>query len=260
MIRREESGSTWVIHQAAHAYTAGQIAEHWIGDGTLHYQPRAEVIIAAYAHDAGWAANEQQPRINAYGKPRTFTEMDLDEHFTIWTDSIHAVFVQNRYAGLLTSLHCSTLYEQRLHYLADPPAVQAKVRAFLAARREWEGALQATLNDHPLYALAMQPDPLAANLRLLQVWDYLSLLICMSPVHEQTLEDVPFTSGQHGTLYVSSGGARGMLLDPFPLDEPLTLWVDARQVLGGPFESDAALQDALDGVPYKPLVFEIAPL
>jgi hypothetical protein len=47
------------------------------------------------------------------------------------------------------------------------------------------------------------------------------------------------------------------VIDPFPLDGPLTLWIDARQVIGGPFADDAGLRRALDDVPYRPLVFEV---
>ena len=260
MIRREESDSIWVIHQATHAYVAGQIAEHWVGDGNMLVQPRDELIVAAYYHDTGWAATERQPRVNAQGKPRTFTEMDLEEHFTIWQDSIYGVFAQNRYAGLLVSMHCSALYDQRLRYIDDPPDDKARVKAFLGARREWERALIATLTDHPRYGLAVQSATLAHNLRLLQVWDYLSLLLCMGPVYEQVLEDVPFNEGQRDVLYVAAKGTRGLLLEPYPLDQSLTLWMDARQVMGGPFESDDALQRALCDVPYKPLVFEVAPI
>jgi hypothetical protein len=257
MIRREESDSTWFIHQAAHAYISGQIAQHWVGDGSLTLRPREELLLAATYHDAGWVSAEQQPRINHRGQPRTFTEMDLDEHFVIWRGSIEAVFTLNRYSGLLTSLHCAALYEQRLQHLDDPPGDRARIRAFLDERHTWQDDLIAALRDHPRYGLAVQPDRLADNLRLLQVWDYLSLILCMTPVHEQTLDDVPLGNSQRSRLGIAASGMRGMVLDPFPLDGPLTLWIDARPVLGGPFEDNAALQRALDGVSYQPLVFEV---
>jgi hypothetical protein len=257
MIRREESDSTWCIHQAAHAYIAGQLAEHWVGDGRLALHPRAELLLAATYHDAGWASAERKLRINAQGQPRTFMEMQLDEHFTIWRDGIESVFNLNRYAGLLTSLHCAALYEYRLRALDDPPADRTRIRAFLDGRSAWQDNLIADLKDHPRYGRAVEPERLADNLRLLQVWDYLSLMLCMSPVHEQILDDVPFGGGQRVTLRMAANGSRGMVLDPFPLDAALTLWIDARQVIGGPFEDDAALQHALDDVPYRPLVFEV---
>ena len=111
MIRREEADSTWVIHQAAHAYLAGQLAEHWVGDGSAAFQPREELLLAATYHDAGWVHAERMPRINPQGQPRTFTEMQLDEHFSIWQSSIEATFNLNRYVGLLTSLHCAALFQ-----------------------------------------------------------------------------------------------------------------------------------------------------
>jgi hypothetical protein len=257
MIRREESDSTWFIHQAAHTYISGQIAEHWVGDGSLTFNPREELLLAATYHDAGWVSAERQPCINRQGKLRTFTEMDLDEHFMIWRGSIEAMFSLNRYTGLLTSLHCAALYEQRLRHLDDPPGDRARIQAFLDERHTWQDNLIAALKDHPRYGLAVEPERLAHNLRLLQVWDYLSLLLCMTPVHEQTIDDVPLCDGQRSRLRIAASGTRGMVIDPFPLDAPLTLWIDARQVVGGPFENNAALQRALDDAPYKPLVFEV---
>lgn len=257
MIRRVESDTVWVISQTAHAYIAGQIAGHWIGSGKMAPTPREELLIAAYNHDAGWTVPDQQPRINAEGQPRTFTEMDMDEHFDIWRRSIEAVFVQNRYAGLLTSRHCTALYEMRLANFPDPPATRARIKAFLETQHAWEDKLIATMHDHPRYALAVEPDCLAENLRLLQVWDYLSLLVCMSTVREQMLEDVPLDDGKRGVLRLASDAPRSMLIDPFPLDQPLTLWIDARQVNGGPFADDTALRHTLAGTSYRPLVFEI---
>lgn len=257
MIRREEADSTWVIHQAAHTYIAGQLAAHWVGDGSVALHPREELLLTAAYHDAGWAHAERQPRINAQGQPLTFTEMELDEHFSIWQGSIEAMFNLNRYGGLLTSLHCTALYERRLRYLDDPPADRARIEAFLDRRYQWQDELIAALKDHPRYALAVEAGLLAENLRLLQVWDYLSLMLCMTAVHEQTIEDVPLGSGQRASLRIAANGTRGMVIDPCPLDGPVTLWIDARQVIGGPFADDAALQRALDDVPYRPLVFEV---
>lgn len=260
MIRREEGEMTWVIHQAAHAFIAGQIAQHWTGTDGMTISPREALEIAAFNHDAGWIAAEQHPHINADGQPSTFTEMPLGEHFSIWESSIESNFAQHRYAGLLTSLHCTALYEQRLRFVADPPDDRARIEAFMIKRRVWQDALIASLKSHPVYAVAVEPQALADNLRLLQVWDYLSLLLCMSPVHEQSLDDVPLANATRGDLDIAASGQRGMTLDPFPLDEPLTLWIDARQVIGGPFADEAQLGAALADVPYKPLAFEINPL
>lgn len=260
MIRREEADATWLIHQAAHAYIAGQIAEHWVGNGSMQLSPREELVLAAYTHDSGWIRAEQRPVLNRYGQPATFTEMRLDDHFDIWRDSIQIVFGQNRYAGLLTSLHCSALYEQRLRYVDDPPSAKARIRHFLEERHAWENRLIEALSAHPRYGLAVVPEALALNLRLLQVWDYLSLLMCMGPVFEQTLDDVPLHGQERVVMRVAANGPRGIAIDPYPLRQPLTLWIDARPVIGGPFASDEDFQSRLAETGYKPLVFEIGPL
>lgn len=260
MIRREEAESMWLIHQAAHAYIAGQIAEHWVGDGSMRLNPREELVLAAYAHDSGWAAAEQCPSINRYGQPSTFTEMELEEHLTIWRGSVDTVFAQNRYAALLVSLHCTALYEQRLRYVDDPPAQKARIREFVGERHAWEQRLIAALEPHPRYGLAVQPAHLERNLRLLQVWDYLSLLVCMGPVYEQTLEDVPLSDDGRAILRLAANGSRGLGLDPYPLDQPLSVWIDARPIVEGPFDSDEAFRARLAETTYKPLMFEFEPL
>ncbi|MBN1564227.1 MAG: DUF3891 family protein [Anaerolineae bacterium] len=260
MIRREEPDAIWLIQQMAHAYISGAIAAHWIGNGTMSLAPRDDLVLAATNHDAGWLDADRQPGLNDQGMPRTFTEMPLDQHFTIWRDSIEAVFFQSRYAGLLTSRHCTALYEQRLRFVADTPDDKARIEDFLAYWHGWQDDQIAAMADHPVYAPFVAPDRLAENVRLLQVWDYLSLLLGMSAVHEQTLDDIPFNSGVRGTLHIASQGLRGMTLDPYPLDAPLTLWIDAREVIGGPFDSASEFQTLLADVPYQPLHFAISPL
>ncbi len=256
MIRREEADAVWVIHQTAHARLAGELAEHWRAD----FAPREALVLAALNHDAGWPDFERQPRINARGWPRSFLEMDADVHFTIWERSIWAMFAQDRYAGLLTSLHCTALYERRLRMSPAVTALrQAEIKAFLAKWRAWQEAQIATLREHPQYGDAVQPQNLARNLRLLQVWDYLSLVLCRGAVREDTLAEVPLDRGAV-TLRLVGEGQRALLLDPFPLDAPLALWIDARQVVGGPFPDDAALQHALADMPYQPLMLEVKPL
>lgn len=260
MIRREESGGMWVIRQAAHAFVAGQIAAHWRpSPETTDLSLQEELRVAAQWHDDGWLASDQRPRINPNGLPRSFMEMDTDEHFKIWSGSIAGVFAQNRYAGLLTSLHCTALYELRLENFGDPPDVQAQIRSFLGRQHGWEEALITDLEAHPRYGAHVTPDALARNLRRLQVWDYLSLLLCMGPVPEMDIPDVPWGDDQRVTLHVRAGDNRSLLIDPYPLDGPLQMWIDAQPVDGAPFASSEALRAALERAAYLPLVLNVCP-
>ena len=254
MIRREESESMWLIHQAAHAYVAGQIAEHWVGNGTLRLEPREELVLAAYAHDTGWAEAERCPALNRYGQPATFTEMELEEHLAIWQRSIDCVFAQNRYAALLVSLHCTALYEQRLRYVDDPPAQKTRIREFVGERHRWEDSLIAALETHPRYGLAVQPDHLALNRRLLQVWDYLSLLVCMGPVFEQTLEDVPVGEHERAILVVANGPR-----DCANRIRRSAAVIDARQRAKGRSSRSMPFGTSWR-TSYRPIMFEFAPL
>ncbi|HML23834.1 MAG TPA: DUF3891 family protein [Aggregatilinea sp.] len=252
MIRRHEPDAIWLIHQGTHAHLAGQIAARWAENGSP-ITPREELILAAIVHDTGWNAADQAPRLNDKGLPRSFMEMDLQEHMQIWQRSIWGAFAQNRYAGLLTSLHCSALYDMRLNEWNDSPEDREMIAAFLEAQRQWEHGVIADLRDHPRYGDAVAEERLAENLRLLQVWDYLSLLVCMGPDHEETIPNVPVEGGQRTTLRVKPAGTHTIRVEPFPLDTSLMVWIDARRLHGAPFDSDEALRRALDDAAYEPL-------
>lgn len=251
MIRRHEPGAIWLIHQGAHAFLAAQIAAHWTGLGADAL--REELILTAAVHDAGWTSAEQPPTLNPDGLPRSFMEMPMRQHMQIWRSSIESAFAQNPYAGLLTSLHCTALYAARQANETDAPEDAAAIAEFVAERRGWEEALAIDLRDHPRYSAGAAEGMLAESLRRLQVWDYLSLLACLGPEQDTHLDDVPLADGCRRPLHVTPGEGRQVVVDPFPLDMPLEVWIAARRLPDATFAADDALAEALVEVPYEAL-------
>ena len=97
-----------VIGQPSHAWLSGQLARAWSPT------PREEVCLAAEQHDIGMAAWDAEPKLNPEtGLPRSFMQLELDDHLECWSRAARLVLPQSRYAALLVSLHGTALYERR---------------------------------------------------------------------------------------------------------------------------------------------------
>lgn len=228
MLLREDGDAIVCIGQPAHAWLAGQIARAWSDP----VEPRDEVCLAADQHDQGMAGWDAAPELNREtGLPYSFLEMPLGTHLSLWSAAPLMVLTQSRYAALLTSMHGTALYEMRdlgkmsLHD-AD------RVRAYIAAQR----ALQERLAE------GLDRDEVRRNQRLIWVWDFLSLALCLRwdgrSVDGITVDD--------GTI------------EPWPFrDGAVTLRTEGRR-LEGRFSDEGAMRTALAEAPFVELRFELA--
>ena len=187
ILRGEPNGSTILIGQPAHAFLSGQLARNW----HPRPEPFEEVVLAATQHDAGMADWDADPDLNPdTGLPLSFMQMPLATHLRLWTHAPHRVLTQSRYAAILVSMHGTALYEMRDLSRMQPEDAEA-VRRYLNDQR----ALQ-----HEL-AAGLDRDQLDSNQRLLWIWDFLSLGLCLRwwgktvngfTLHEHTVEPWPF--------------------------------------------------------------------
>src|SRR3954471_23069342 len=114
VLLRRDGDDVIAIGQPAHAWVSGQLARAWGNARFGAVEPWEEVCLAAEQHDVGMAAWEQRPTLNLQtGLPRSFMELELDEHLRIWWSAAPIVAQQSRYAALLVSMHGSSLYERR---------------------------------------------------------------------------------------------------------------------------------------------------
>lgn len=224
MLLRRDADDVIAIGQPAHAWLSGQLARAWYPAPG----PWEEVCLAAEQHDQGMAEWDRAPKLNPQtGLPRSFMELELDDHLEIWWRAAPLVLQQSRYAALLVSMHGTALYERRRS------ADDERVRAFLDGQRELQSRLMAGFDE----------EQVRRNQRLVWTWDSLSLGLLLD-WGSFDLEEVD--------IHVEDG-----TLDPWPFATPqLTVRCEGRR-LTGTFDDEAAMRAALDAAPWVTLEFEL---
>jgi hypothetical protein len=247
MLLRRDGDDVIAIGQPAHAWLSGQLARVWGGV----VEPWEEVCLAAEQHDVGMAAWERRPTLNPdTGLPRSFMELELDEHLEIWWRAAPLVIPQSRYAALLVSLHGTALYERRDLSRLEPADVD-RVRAFLDGQRELQAQLLDSLRADPSTAPAAAEEIVRRNQRLVWTWDSLSLglLLDWAPFE---LTAVPMADGDTD-IEVREG-----TLDPWPFKAPqVALRCEGRR-LAGRFADEDAMREGLARAPWVTLTIVIA--
>jgi Protein of unknown function (DUF3891) len=243
IVRYESDGSIVMITQNDHAQLSGLFAAHWGNKAFEKPRPYDSAVRAAMFHDRGWIRYETGPRLNKdTGKtpnyrevPNDATQLEAFEWAGDWLTDIDA------YAGLLISKHRTGLWQTRYGVMRQPPAVQRgklgdSIEAFIARSEA----------KQKVAAQGLDPQELAKNYHLLQVWDLLSLYICS---HERlgrdAIEPVPTryadAAGVH--MELTPVDAATITLDPYPFDQPsLTASVIYRRLNRATFQDDKDLQ------------------
>ncbi len=293
MIRREWSGQLLLIPQTAHAQLAGKLAGQWGNDEFLSPEPRLEVILATSQHDNGWEEWERAPQLNPQkGLPYHFTEMPIPEHLRIWRDSVERMRKQNAYAALLVSLHGAALYAHDLDPSRDSPESREQVREFLSEQLKVQQALRWELEqayppppsighgletmpnredddneDEPsprreeLYHQWISEPHVNLNFRLLQVWDWLSLVLCCFPLTERVIPQVPRNDDPASWVEMKliPRGENAFTLDPYPFRAPqFRVTVSGRRLPAGTFETQEGFLSAYRAAPAQQLTFAVS--
>jgi hypothetical protein len=221
MLLRHDGDDVIAIGQPAHAWLSGQLARAWAAP----FEPWEEVCLAAEQHDVGMAAWDCSPKLNPdTGLPRSFMELELEDHLEIWWRAAPIVLQQSRYAALLVSMHGTALYERRTRD-------DARVRAFLDGQAALQARLLETLRADPRTAPFASDEIVRRNQQLVWRWDSLSLGLLLN----WDLE-----------------------LDPWPFREDrVSLRCEGRR-LAETFDDEAAMREALDAAPWVTLEFELA--
>jgi hypothetical protein len=248
LLRGLQDGTTIAIGQASHAWASGQLARAWGNERFPAPEPFEEVCLGAEQHDAGWTEWDLRPSLNpGTGLPYTFIELPVSAHIELWSAAPAKLVTQSRYAALLASMHGTTLQTRRDLDRLDP-ADRALVEHYLEDQR----ALQRELIE----LLGANRDQLERNRRLLWAWDGISLALCLG--WQTLMNEVPAGVGD-ADLALELTGADLFTLDPWPFEPPeLELRCEGRR-LDGPFESDAAIGEALDHAPSVSLSFTLRP-
>jgi hypothetical protein len=248
VIVQEHGDGLLVFRQTDHALLSGAFAAAWGNDRVPAPARRHATVVAAARHDDGWAEWELAPRVNESGEPVDFIHIPVAEHVRLYKRGIDLVESEDPYAGLLASLHGQRLYtrpfypgmDPRIEHLQGPDLEMAT--AYVEGERDRQDKLVHVIEGEGL------SDDAEEGWRLLQVWDRLSLLVCMSPLREGTDQKLPtITVNGDGVAILARANDRGELLcDPYPFrHEPATFTIEAFRTPRRTWESEAAYRHEL---------------
>lgn len=231
---------------------------HWGNKEFCFPDDPYELQLTAANHDQGWQQWETNPRINAENRPTDFMEMPVDEHLKIWRQSIALAASQSRYGAVLVSRHGRYLNERRTA-ARNGGTDAAQIKNFCDTYRQWEIETVADLALTPYFASMCQPNILQANVRLLQVFDWLSLLLCMDKLAESEVLNVPGASAdERVTLALSPQSERCLTVSPWPFaSNAFAVAVQYRQLPAETFIDDTAFRRAWRQTPVKVLTIEL---
>ncbi|HLW94386.1 MAG TPA: DUF3891 family protein [Solirubrobacteraceae bacterium] len=186
LISRRRDGLQ-LISQQDHARLAGDLAELW-GAGRFPLGPtRDSLVIAAARHDDGWQTLDDAPHVNeTEGRPAHFLEVPLETTVGPYGEGVDAIYADDRYAGMLASMHWAGLYSARFglqegapldHPLARHAVVVQDHRAAETAHEIWQerGGLRSE------FELQRWRD-----YELLQALDLISLTLCLIDTRERS--------------------------------------------------------------------------
>ncbi len=257
MIRRRDNPKR-IITQTAHGWLAGQFATYWGNENFYFPDDPRELQLATANHDQGWYQWEQNPQVNAENRPTDFMEMPVDEHLEIWRQSISLAASQSRYGAILISQHGRYLNERRAA-VRNGSSEGEKIQDFCNIHRKWETETLAKLRKIPYYAKMCQPDILQANVRLLQIFDWLSLLISMDGLSESQVFNVPgAVVDERVTISLIPKSAQTLVVSPWTFRIPsFDVTLQFRQLPVEIFEDDASLQSVWRQTPIETMTFTL---
>lgn len=226
MILQEAGGGLLLFRQTDHALLSAAFATAWGGGVIPAPTNRASTLVAAARHDDGWAEWELEPRADADGRPVDFIHIPVADHTALYRRGIDLVEREDPYAGLLVSMHGERLYTRPFEPGMDPRIERLSGDDLLLAKDyvEHEQSRQRRIAGG-------DPDREAEEgWRLLQVWDRLSLLVCMQPLREGTSRTLPPVASTNGDVNIEAraNDAGELTLDPYPFDtDPVEFTVAA---------------------------------
>ena len=244
LIRLDDEGAL-AIGQLSHAWLSGQLARAWGNARFGTVEPREEIVLGAQQHDIGWALFDLEPRFNhETGLPRSFLELTVDEHLSIWRGAPERLLSQSLYAALVVSMHGCSLSKLRAQ---NAPEHAEALQRHIDEEHARQAQLCATLGVSDAQAERTR--------RQMWTWDGLSLAFCSS-WQAFSARDVPTADGvidlelrdrQDGTL----------TLDPWPFaSERVAARCEARR-LDARYEDEATMRRAFQSAKPVTLVFAL---
>ena len=250
MIVQERDGGLLLFRQTDHALLSGAFAAGWGNDRIPALSRPASTVVAAARHDDGWAEWELAPRIGKGGEPVDFIHIPVSEHVVLYKRGIDLVESEDDYAGLLASLHGERLYTRPFYPGMDPRiehlqgADKELATNYVDRERARQDRLIKRIGDDGLIEEAEE------GWRLLQVWDRLSLFVCMNPLKEGSDQKLPTIASVDGdvAMVARTTDDGDVTCDPYPFtEEPATFTIEALRLDDKKWDDDASFRAAYRG-------------
>ena len=248
MILQPRGSDLLAIRQPDHARLAADIARAWGDQAPERPEPWEAVEGATRCHDDGWAVWEEAPRLAPDGRPLDFLTTPVRERIEVYRRCVELAVGENLHVGLLVSMHVTGLFLGRYE-----PGAERAVDALAMSDRKLVGRF---VREQEGWRARNRAWPgLWTEYRLLQLFDRLSLMLCLCPVGEvnERLERVPAAGGE---LHVQ-GQTNSLVLDPSPRAKPVSLVLEARRLSSAHFDDADSYHHALASAPIERLRFKL---
>ena len=248
MIVRPVDDTAELAMQVDHAEVAGQLAAAWGGPNVPALDPRDSMLTAVRLHDIGWRHWEAAAQLNPdTGRPANFLDVMIDEHLRLYRLGIDEVAAIDPYAGMLVSMHAAGIYTGRYGtqpamLLSRAPDVQSVVDDFIAEQEARYGAVKD--------GLGVADEDLWRNFLLLQVFDRLSLRLCLGDPAGMGPMQIVLPEDRTLTITLGDDGIERLDPWPFAVDE-VTVTVPTRTVPLEGYADAEALQTAIAAAPVE---------
>jgi hypothetical protein len=177
--------------------------------------------------------------------PYQFTDVPVEEHLAFYQRGVCAVAARDAHAGLLVNLHCQGFHNQRFGTMPQMVMRQHPPEQEMAARRALAGlqTQQRSLGRQ----VRVETPTLWAQYDLLQVYDRMSLYLCMPPLTETELGPAPVAVGGEAVmLKLRPLAGEGVGVAPWPFRErELVMSVPGRLVPHRAYAGDEDFRAAL---------------
>jgi hypothetical protein len=266
MIVQDQGTQFVLIRQTDHAMLAGFFARHWGNSLFRQPEPFASFCLAVSEHDNGWTEWELHPEVDAVTfTPYSYVSVPTAEHMELYRVGIERVVKADRYAGLLTSLHCAGLYDRTRATLPGFSAKYIKsnesqlVSDFVQRLRLQQLRLKVDLRGDPATKDFADEKVLEANLKRMEALDCLSLYFGQAPLGEHMIEGVPTdNAGSEVDWELRPEGENCATLSPYPFDkDPLEISLLARRVAKRPYTGNDDFQKTLSQASYYAIRFTL---
>jgi hypothetical protein len=153
-----------------HARLSGDLARAWGGKAVVDLLPAESVLFAIGNHDAGWPELDDGPVYDPQSRaPHSYRTHRLEDALGVAERSVARVGAADPYAGWLVSRHFASFYQD-----SDDPRAMAWVVEQVGQRAELLSRARPRVPRQ-----ALHPHVLEANFDWLQLFDAISLALCL---------------------------------------------------------------------------------